>query len=197
MKALGLVETNGLLAAIEASDVMLKTAEVTLIQKEAIGGGIVTVMVSGDVSAVKTAVDAAAIAVQRLDDGLFITKHVIARPDESLNLLDVITEKSELLKEEPIDQVDNVTKNSVESLVNHETIKKEPIKIKEVSNHPSKIVDEEITNSFTTMKAVDLRKLAKKQVEFSMNKKEIQQANKEQLIAALTGHFKENKTNSK
>ncbi|MBU5583323.1 BMC domain-containing protein, partial [Enterococcus sp. S181_ASV_20] len=56
MNALGLVETKGLLAAIEASDVMLKTAEVSLTQKEIVGGGLLTVMLSGDVGAVKTAV---------------------------------------------------------------------------------------------------------------------------------------------
>ncbi|MFR4754197.1 MAG: BMC domain-containing protein [Enterococcus raffinosus] len=73
MKALGLVETKGLLAAVEASDVMLKTAEVTLTQKEVVGGGLVTIMVQGDVAAVKTAVDAAASAVTKLENLLLAT----------------------------------------------------------------------------------------------------------------------------
>ena len=76
MKALGLVETKGLLAAVEASDVMLKTAEVTLTQKEVVGGGLVTIMVQGDVAAVKTAVDAAASAVTNLGESLLATTEV-------------------------------------------------------------------------------------------------------------------------
>ncbi|MBU5585401.1 BMC domain-containing protein, partial [Enterococcus sp. S181_ASV_20] len=63
----------------EASDVMLKTAEVSLTQKEIVGGGLVTVMVSGDVGAVKTAVDAAASAVTKLEATLLVTTHVIPR----------------------------------------------------------------------------------------------------------------------
>lgn len=92
MKALGLVETKGLLAAVEASDVMLKTAEVTLTQKEVVGGGLVTIMVQGDVAAVKTAVDAAASAVTKLGESLLATTHVIPRPDESLRLFEAVAE---------------------------------------------------------------------------------------------------------
>lgn len=98
MKALGLVETKGLLAAIEASDVMLKTAEVSLTQKEIVGGGLVTVMVAGDVAAVKTAVDAAASAVNKLGESLLLSTHVIPRPDESLLLF----EKSFRIKSEQL-----------------------------------------------------------------------------------------------
>ncbi len=96
MNALGLVETKGLLAAIEASDVMLKTAEVSLTQKEIVGGGLVTVMVSGDVGAVKTAVDAAASAVTKLEATLLVTTHVIPRPDKSLSLFERKEETQEV-----------------------------------------------------------------------------------------------------
>lgn len=78
MIALGMVETRGLVASIEAADAMVKAANVQLIAKEAIGGGLVTVMVRGDVGAVKAAVDAAAAAVGRV--GELVSVHVIPRP---------------------------------------------------------------------------------------------------------------------
>ena len=76
--ALGLIETKGLVAAIEAADAMVKAANVTLIGKEHVGGGLVTVMVRGDVGAVKAATDAGAAAAQRVGD--LISVHVIPRP---------------------------------------------------------------------------------------------------------------------
>lgn len=76
--ALGLIETKGLVAAIEAADAMVKAANVTLIGKEHVGGGLVTVMVRGDVGAVKAATDAGAAAAQRV--GELISVHVIPRP---------------------------------------------------------------------------------------------------------------------
>lgn len=78
MKALGMIETRGLVAAIEAADAMVKAANVSLQCKEHVGGGLVTVMVRGDVGAVKAATDAGAAAAER--DGELISVHVIPRP---------------------------------------------------------------------------------------------------------------------
>ena len=78
MIALGMVETRGLIGAVEAADAMVKAANVTLIGKEVIGGGYVTVMVRGDVGAVKAATDAGAAAAQRVGD--LVSVHVIPRP---------------------------------------------------------------------------------------------------------------------
>ena len=77
-QALGMVETRGLVAAIEASDQMVKAADVTLIGTEKIGSGLVSVMVRGDVGAVKAAVEAGGAAGARL--GEIIATHVIPRP---------------------------------------------------------------------------------------------------------------------
>ena len=82
MKALGMIETRGLVAAIEAADAMVKAANVTLTCKEQIGGGLVTVMVRGDVGAVKAATDAGAAAAERV--GELISVHVIPRPHQEL-----------------------------------------------------------------------------------------------------------------
>ena len=76
--ALGMIETKGLVAAIEAADAMVKAANVNLVGKELVGGGLVTVMVRGDVGAVKAATDAGAAAAERV--GELISVHVIPRP---------------------------------------------------------------------------------------------------------------------
>lgn len=78
LQALGMVETKGLVGAIEAADAMVKAANVTLIGKELVGGGLVTVMVRGDVGAVKAATEAGGSAAERV--GELISVHVIPRP---------------------------------------------------------------------------------------------------------------------
>ena len=78
MNALGMIETKGLVGSIEAADAMVKAANVTLIGKEQIRSGLVTVMVRGDVGAVKAAVDAGAAAAARV--GELVSQHVIPRP---------------------------------------------------------------------------------------------------------------------
>lgn len=84
-EALGILETQGLTAMLEATDTMLKAANVTLVGKEKIGAAYVTVIVRGDVAAVSAAVDAGARAVGSL--GKLIAAHVIARPHEDLTAL--------------------------------------------------------------------------------------------------------------
>ena len=76
--ALGMIETKGLVGAIEAADAMVKSAEVTLVGTEKIGSGLVSVMVRGDVGAVKAAVESGAAAASKL--GEIIATHVIPRP---------------------------------------------------------------------------------------------------------------------
>ena len=76
--ALGMVETKGLVGAIEAADAMVKSANVNLVGKEQVGGGLVTVMVRGDVGAVKAATDAGAAAAEKV--GELVSVHVIPRP---------------------------------------------------------------------------------------------------------------------
>ena len=84
-KAIGLIETKGLVGMIEAADAMLKAANVHLIGKERIGGGFMTVIVEGEVAAVKASVDAGAAAAKRV--GEVISIHIIARPHEEIEKL--------------------------------------------------------------------------------------------------------------
>jgi len=83
--ALGMVETKGLVGAVEAADAMVKAANVVLIGSEYVGGGYVTVMVRGDVGAVKAATDAGAAAAKRV--GEMVSVHVIPRPHQDVEMI--------------------------------------------------------------------------------------------------------------
>ena len=84
-EAIGLIETRGLVGGIEAADAMVKAANVKLVGQERIGGGLVTVIVKGDVGAVKAAVDSGAAAAKRV--GELISVHVIPRPHSDLDMI--------------------------------------------------------------------------------------------------------------
>ncbi len=83
--ALGMIETKGLVGAVEAADAMVKSANVQLVGKEQVGGGLVTVMVRGDVGAVKAATDAGAAAAEKV--GELVSVHVIARPHTEVDVI--------------------------------------------------------------------------------------------------------------
>lgn len=85
MQALGMIETRGLTASIEAADAMLKAADVELVGTEKIGSGLVTVMVQGDVGAVKAATEAGSEAAAKL--GELVAVHVIPRPHTSISTI--------------------------------------------------------------------------------------------------------------
>nr|WP_281248187.1 ethanolamine utilization microcompartment protein EutM [Desulfovibrio gilichinskyi] len=85
MNALGMVETKGLVGAVEAADAMVKAANVKLVGREQVGGGLVTVMVRGDVGAVKAATDAGAAAAAKV--GELLSVHVIPRPHSEVELI--------------------------------------------------------------------------------------------------------------
>ena len=83
--ALGMIETRGLVGAVEAADAMVKAANVTLIGRSQVGGGLVTVMVRGDVGAVKAATDAGAAAAKKV--GELVSVHVIPRPHNEVEMI--------------------------------------------------------------------------------------------------------------
>ncbi len=85
LQALGMIETKGLVGSIEAADAMVKAANVKLIGKVHVGGGLVTVMVRGDVGAVKAATDAGAAAASRV--GELVSVHVIPRPHDDVEFI--------------------------------------------------------------------------------------------------------------
>ncbi|WP_374016152.1 BMC domain-containing protein [Paenibacillus thiaminolyticus] len=102
MQALGLIETRGLLPAIECLDIMLKSAQVELIEKCNVGGGLVTIAVTGDVGAVQASVEAGVSAAQQLGSDVLVSRHVIPRPHSDIesiigqrNVSNIAKEKDE------------------------------------------------------------------------------------------------------
>jgi len=106
MKALGLIETKGMVGAIVAADIALKTAQVELINREHTKGGLVCIEIEGDVAAVKASVEAAVMAIK--DMGIYVGSHVIPRPDDSVEK--IINRKNQNSKEELIEQKIEETK---------------------------------------------------------------------------------------
>lgn len=108
MQALGLIETKGLLAAIEAADTMVKSADVSIIEKNYVGGGLVAVSITGDVGAVKASIEAGAAAVKKLDEEFLVSQHVIPRPHEELKvIIGPDTPEDEQLSNEETENKDN------------------------------------------------------------------------------------------
>lgn len=158
-KALGLIETYGYIGAIEAADTAVKAAYVELSAVEKVKGGLVTVQLLGDVGAVKAAVDAGVQKCKAL--GVYVSSHVIARPD------------SELYKIVP-------NLNSDEAI---ETIK-------EADKLETSELEFKLPKHFYTMKVVLLRNYVRKLDNFPIPNKKIKFANKQQLIDGLIEYYK-------
>ena len=147
MKALGLIETRGMVGAIVAADIALKTAQVELINKEYTKGGLVCIEFEGDVAAVKASVEAAVMAIK--DMGVLIASHVIPRPDNSV-------EKMIKRKVEP--SIEEVTQKKVE-----ETKKEiKDIEEKSLENVELKDIQEEIEEINEILKVSKNRKTKNK-----------------------------------
>lgn len=196
MQALGFIETKGLLVAIEAADAMLKAADVSLVEKTTVGGGLISVTVTGDVAAVKAAVDAGAAAVERLDATALITRHVIPRPHEELVV--VIAGGTEP-DDEPVPvpaQELEIQAQPVVVLTEEEpscdteavgTIKKETVDVwmKQDGLHETMKILED-------MKVTELRTLAREYHEFSIAGREISKANKTLLLEEFGKYYGQN-----
>lgn len=198
MQALGFIETKGLLTAIEAADAMLKAADVSLLEKTKVGGGLISVTVTGDVAAVKAAVDAGAAAVERIDVKALITRHVIPRPHEEL--VAVIGGGT---PDEPDDE-------PVPAPVQEPEIQAEPLVAvtEEESSRETETVDtinretvdtwmkqdgfSETMKILEDMKVTELRTLAREYPEFSIAGREISKANKTLLLEEFGKYYGQN-----
>ncbi|MCY7008681.1 BMC domain-containing protein [Fusobacterium simiae] len=122
MKALGLIETRGMVGAIVAADIALKTAQVELINKEYTRGGLVCIEFEGDVAAVKASVEAAVTAIK--DMGVLIASHVIPRPDNSIERIvrkkveetSFVEKREEEILENVEEEIENEKEKSSEDL---------------------------------------------------------------------------------
>lgn len=167
--ALGMIETRGLIGAIEAGDVMVKTANVRIVDTEYIKNGFVTVKCIGEVAAVKAAVDAASAAAQRV--GTLITTHVIPRPAEDIEMI--------LRKPQPASQpLPSPSKKEAKPV---------PKKSPETPDMfaASAKGDDEYRAQLETMTVPQLRTLARGAGDLNIFGREISKANKELLISEL------------
>lgn len=130
MKALGMIETMGLIGAIEAADVATKTANVEILNKHFISAGIVTVEITGDIGAVKVAIEAAEESVKKL--GLYVSSNVIARPSESIaNLILDNLEKENFKTLEKVEKTEtDLVVKEIKELKQEKVTKKKEIKTK-------------------------------------------------------------------
>ena len=175
-EALGLIETKGLVGSIEAADAMVKAANVRLIGKTFVGGGLVTVMITGDVGAVKAATDAGAAAAERV--GQLISVHVIARPHNEISSILQDQETQTIHKKATVKTADQV---------------------KEKVDEPNASVNEKVIEAgdytgtlkeLEKLTVADLRHYVRKLEGFSIAGREISKANKGTLLQELKKYYK-------
>ena len=182
MQALGLIETRGLVAAVESADAMLKAAEVELLEKTIVGGGLVSITVAGDVGAVKAAVDAGAAAVEQLNKNALVSQHVIPRPHESLEEF-IILEKPLSVKE-------------ADAEVEEHTIQKTTSENASIEVHKEYLDEQMKTVGVETgmellndINVQTLRKLASEYEDFAVTSESSAKANKKRLLAEFKKYY--------
>lgn len=190
MKALGMIEVYGYLAAVEALDSALKAANVSLVNVEKVKGGLVAVLVEGDVGAVKAAMDASAAAAERL--GTVVSVHVIPRPAEDVARMlgrqegtpgpdkDPDPQPPKPPAPEPEPDPESGTPEEPESVEEPEAVE-EPAPISEPE--PKEL---SLPQGMESMSVQDLRKLARELEITNMTRAEIRYAKKQELIQKIT-----------
>jgi Carbon dioxide concentrating mechanism/carboxysome shell protein len=209
MQALGLIETRGLVAAIESADAMLKAAEVRLLEKTLVGGGLVSVAVTGDVAAVKAAVEAGGAAVRQLNDTLLISEHVIPRPHQELDDVIVastpledrkkattVPEKAKPVTEEvtiPVpEDIDLVPAELKAEEAPTETKEEENLNELSKETVDKMVLDKGLKDVLSTLgktKVVKLRNLAREYKEFGIAGRLISKADKQMLITEFEKYY--------
>ena len=187
--ALGMIETKGLVGSIEAADAMVKAANVTLIGKVHVGGAYVTVMVRGDVGAVKAATDAGAAAAQRV--GELISVHVIPRPHQEVEYIlpSLGVDSEDDFSPVPPYGGDNDPQQpkaeEKDEVVEAEETEEE-IEEAEEAEEKAPVAEADIVKELEGMAVKDLRKLARATEGIGIAGREISAANKKVLIAEIT-----------
>lgn len=177
--ALGLVETKGLVGAIEAADAMVKAARVILVGKERTDPAMITVKIVGDTAAVRSAVDAGAAAAQRV--GQLISKHVIPRPAEGIE--ELIFAKSSRTQEE----VEQLLRGELQAGLFEDEVSEEEAVAEEEYSMPADLSPEQqkYYEKLDAMTVHELRRFARGVEGLSIFGREISRANKKQLLEEL------------
>ena len=183
-KALGLIETYGYIGAIEAADTAVKAAYVELSAVEKVKGGLVTVQLLGDVGAVKAAVDAGVQKCKAL--GVYVSSHVIARPDSELYKIVPKQNSEETDQPKEIIAFEDENAKEDEKIEKADKIEKDEKAEKLETSEP----EFKLPKHFYTMKVVLLRNYVRKLDNFPIPNKKIKFANKQQLIDGLIEYYK-------
>ena len=211
MQALGLIETKGLLVAVEAADTMVKSADVSIIEKTYVGGGIVTILVTGDIGAVKAAVEAGVAAVKKLNQEALVSDHVIPRPHEELEsiigpntpveVLEVISSDEDVEDVEDVEETEE-TEDVVKENENKDALENDLEKLNkgslenlhkdDVDNLVSKNGIEKTILILSKLKVVKLRNLAREYKDFVITGRIISKAGKNLLIAKFKLYYQKN-----
>lgn len=198
MQALGLIETLGLLPAIECADVMLKTAQVELAGRTFVGGGLVTIAVTGDVGAVKAAVESGAAAVEKISHLSLVSQHVIPRPYHDIKgiIVESVNLDEEQLILEPQEEKSNffATESTETVAPTKESTDTEPIAPKslhkeEMDAFVRKFGLEKSLEVLKSLSVVKLRHLAREYKELDLAGRAISKANKDLLIQQFKGYY--------
>lgn len=203
MEALGMVETKGLVAAIESADAMLKAANVKLVDRVFVKGGLVTIIIDGDVGAVKAATDAGAAAAQRI--GELISVHVIPRPHDEVGktIIEPTSKKkvsSDLEEETSEPEPEMKTETEIPEEQDVETGVKETVDVQAYdlsefcrADVEALIEDKGLETTLGVleqMRVTKLRNLAREYKDFAISGRAISKADKTQLIAEFEKHYK-------
>lgn len=218
MKSLGLIEVKGLLAAIESADVMLKSADVSILEKSFVGGGLVSVLVVGDVGAVKAAVEAGVAAVKRLGEEFLVSEHVIARPHDELSsiigtktqleVLDTSIDKEEskeyieIVENQPIKEsleaeeltIENLQKTEEDTLIKEKSKHNLPTNLDTLNKKDiDKLVNEngmeKALLALEKLKVVKLRNLAREYKDFPIVGRMISKSDKNLLLSKFKLYY--------
>ena len=198
MQALGLIETIGLVVAIESADAMLKAADVTLLEKTFVGGGLVSIAVTGEVAAVKAAVDAGAAAVRQISNSLLVSQHVIPRPSEELENVMVSVTVLRTLETEIEKPAKVKTTAKVETKIEKSIPEDEQVSIEKELDDPNKetidkmVIEkglEEALEALKKLKVIKLRNLARDYKDFGIAGRLISKADKQMLLAEFKAYY--------
>ena len=221
MEALGLIETRGLVVAIVSADAMLKAADVNILEKTYVGGGLVLIAITGDVSAVKAAVEAGGAAVRKTNSTLLVSQHVIPHPHEDLDnvivsaepmkngeMSTVVSAKTKCKKEDITEVPVEVEEIVVEDLLMQYSAGNEPFTEKtaaplqmDLSELPNKeTVDkmvleyglEEVIEVLRRFKVIELRNLAHEYKNFGISGRLVSKANKKLLLTKFRENYEHN-----
>jgi len=182
MQALGLIETRGFLAAIEGADIMLKTAQVKLVERTFTGGGLVTIIITGDVGAVKVAVEAGASAVGKISHSLLISQHVIPRPHDTI---DNIVGQANSAEAWETGEVTAIALDEDPAPTSLKNFHKE-----EIDAFVQRFGLEHSVKALGSLPVVKLRNLAREYKELDIAGRTISKANKELLLQTLAGYYR-------